>query len=109
VIMVPDNQVTYGIGIIVAFAIGWGWTGLIHYSVSQIAGPATPAATGIVQTGSYIGSGAGPLLAGIIYTAWGGHWLWMAAAIMLGGSGIAAYRAARRPRPETPLPIDPAI
>jgi hypothetical protein len=42
---------------------------LTHFIVSRVAGPATPSATGIVQTGSYLGSGAGPLLFGVGFAA----------------------------------------
>jgi nitrate/nitrite transporter NarK len=79
-----DEPWAYVVGIVLALGPGWGWTGLTHFVVSRTAGPATPAATGIVQTGSYLGSGAGPLLFGIAYSvaagSAGGTLIWLAVA-----------------------------
>jgi MFS family permease len=68
-LIVLDTPWTFAVGVILALGPGWGWTGLTHFIVSRVAGPATPSATGIVQTGSYLGSGAGPLLFGIGFAA----------------------------------------
>ena len=102
-LMVPNNQWTYALGLILAFGIGWGWPGLVHFSVSRIAGPATPAATGIVQTGTYIGCAAGPLLAGAGYSVWGDQAIWLLSAFMLTIAGCIAFLVSKRPRPATPL------
>ena len=53
-------------GFLVATGIGWGWPGLVHYGISRIASHATLAATGIVQTGTYLGSTVSPILVGLI-------------------------------------------
>ena len=102
-IMVANNKWTYAIGLIVAFGIGWGWPGLVHFSVSNIAGPATPAATGIVQTGTYIGCAVGPFLAGVGYAAWGDRAIWFLSASMLTAAGLLAFLLSQRPRPKTPV------
>lgn len=100
--MVPVETATYAIGLTIAFAIGWGWPGLIHLSVATIAGPSTPSATGIVQTGSYIGSAGGPLAAGLVYTVWGDQAVWWVSAVMLALSATLALLVAARPRPPQP-------
>jgi cyanate permease len=88
VLLVVPDPVVYSIGIVLALGPGWGWTGLTHYVVARIAGPATPSATGIVQTGSYLGSGGGPLVFGIVYAALDGAPIaWIAVA---GGAVVAA-------------------
>lgn len=102
-LMVPDNRWTYSVGLILAFGIGWGWPGLVHFSVSKIAGPATPAATGIVQTGTYIGCAVGPLLAGAGYALWGDKAIWLLSATMLTGAGGIAFLVSKRPRPAMPV------
>lgn len=83
-LLAVDEPWAYVAGIVLALGPGWGWTGLTHFVVSRTAGPATPAATGIVQTGSYLGSGAGPLLFGIAYSvaagSAGGTLIWLAVA-----------------------------
>lgn len=81
-----DTSWTFIVGLILALGPGWGWTGLTHFVVSRAAGPATPAATGIVQTGSYLGSGGGPLVFGIAFAVAGtapGHTLiWLPVALL---------------------------
>lgn len=104
-IMVANNRLTYSLGLILAFGIGWGWPGLVHFAVSSIAGPATPAATGIVQTGTYIGCAVGPFLAGAAYAAWGDQSIWLLSASMLTIAGVLAFLLSRRPRPATPTGV----
>jgi len=54
------------LGILLAFAGGWGWAGLLTFIVVR-ANPAAPAtATGIVNTGKYVGAAAGPALVGYL-------------------------------------------
>jgi hypothetical protein len=53
-------------GFLVATGIGWGWPGLVHYGITRIASHATLAATGIVQTGTYLGSTVSPIVVGLI-------------------------------------------
>jgi MFS family permease len=90
-----DSTVAYVAGVVLALGIGWGWTGLTHYVVSSVAGPATPSATGVVQTGSYIGSGGGPLLFGLGFAATGAHWLWFVVAAVELGAALIALRLHR--------------
>lgn len=51
---------------LLAFGGGWGWPGLFQFSVVA-ANPGLPAtATGLTQTGVYIGAASGPLLFGLL-------------------------------------------
>lgn len=54
---------SYVVGVLLA--VGWGWPGLVHFLISHMAPGATAAATGIVQTGTYIGNTIGPVLTGV--------------------------------------------
>lgn len=105
VLMAIGTTATFVIGIILALGIGWGWTGLTHFVVSRTAGPATPSATGIVQTGSYLGSGAGPLLFGIVFTLVDSPLIWLVVAAAQLTSAVLALRLIRRPPP--PVPVIP--
>ena len=49
------NQIAVSIGCIFAFGFGWGWNGLVHYVVSHRSHPFAARATGISQSGTYIG------------------------------------------------------
>lgn len=101
-----DSEWSFVVGILLALGPGWGWTGLTHFVVSRTAGAATPTATGIVQTGSYIGSGAGPLLFGLAYTATAGTDLssvvWVPVAV---ASALATVIALVLTRVTPPAPV----
>jgi len=72
------------LGIVLAFAGGWGWAGLLTFIVVR-ANPGAPAtATGIANTGKYVGAAAGPALVGYLAdrvsfsVAW-----WLACSVLL--------------------------
>jgi len=77
------------IGVPLAFGAGWAWPGLFNLSVVR-ASPGFPGrATGITQTGTYIGGAVGPVLFGTVAQSagYGAAW-WLAA-----GLGLAASAA----------------
>ena len=51
-------------GALVAFTLGWGWPGLFNLAVVDLHREAPGAATGISQTGIYVGAAAGPAATG---------------------------------------------
>jgi len=106
-LMAIDNEVAYVVGIVLALGIGWGWTGLTHFVVSRVAGPATPSATGIVQTGSYIGSGAGPLLFGIGFAFSTSTSIWLVVGVAYAASAAVAFLLTRKQPP--PVPVVPDL
>ena len=81
-----------------AFGAGWAWPGLFNLAV-VLANPGSPAAaTGITQTGTYLGAVAGPLAFGFLaeHASFAVAWL-VAAAAAAGASGaIWAGRAMLR-------------
>jgi predicted MFS family arabinose efflux permease len=93
-----------------AFGAGWGWPGLFNLAI-VLANPEAPgAATGITQTGTYLGAMAGPAtfgwLAGSV--GFGAAWLFGAAALALGAIAIRIGRArVRAARVEVPVPPPP--
>lgn len=71
------------VGILLAFAGGWGWAGLLTFIVVR-ANPGAPAtATGIVNTGKYVGAAAGPALVGYLAerTSFSVAW-WVACSVL---------------------------
>lgn len=77
-----------------AFGAGWGWPGLFNLAIVR-AHPAAPgAASGVTQTGTYIGAVAGPVIFGAVVEAAGyrAAWLLAAAFALLGAATIAAGR-----------------
>jgi cyanate permease len=77
-----------------AFGAGWGWPGLFNLAVVR-AHPAAPgAASGVTQTGTYLGAVAGPVVFGAVVEAAGYRTAWLAAAAfaLVGAATIAAGR-----------------
>lgn len=84
--------VLYLAGATLAYAAGWGWTGLFHYTVvSQ--NPTMPAtSSGVIQTGLSFGAGLGPLVMGSVTqaTSYAVGWL-TAAGLGIAGAAFFAY------------------
>ena len=64
----------------VVFGVGWGWAGLFNLAIVRLNPDAPGVATGITQTGTYVGAGAGPLLFGWIADNFSTERAWVAAA-----------------------------
>jgi predicted MFS family arabinose efflux permease len=85
----------------VAFGAGWGWPGLFNLAIVQANPDAPGAATGITQTGTYLGAMAGPLGFGWLADQAGFGAAWCAAAVAAAVAaaamrvGRARVRAAR--------------
>lgn len=83
------------IGVPLAFGAGWAWPGLFNLSVVRAAPGSPGRATGITQTGTYIGGASGPILFGAVAesasypAAW---WL----AVALGMAATVAVLVGRR-------------
>jgi hypothetical protein len=68
-------------GLPLAFGAGWAWPGLFNLAV-VLANPASPAAaTGVTQTGTYLGAVLGPLLFGLVAEQLSFAWSWSLAAL----------------------------
>ena len=64
-------------GVVLAFAAGWGWPGLFNFAIVKTNPRAPAAATGITQTGASSGAAAGPLAFGFVVegSSFGTAWL----------------------------------
>lgn len=81
-------------GVPLAFGSGWAWPGLFNLAV-VLANPASPgAATGITQTGTYLGAVIGPLLFGFLAEHLSFGWSWVVAALT-GWAAAAAIWSGR--------------
>ena len=85
-------------GAFVAFALGWGWPGLFNLAVVDLHREAPGAATGISQTGIYVGAAAGPAAYGLLSSKIGYPAAWgVAGGVSLVAAAAVAY-AARTPK-----------
>ena len=93
--MASGFPIAYAAGAVVAFGLGWGWNGLAHYVVSRTAHPFTVQATGITQSGTYIGGTLGPLLFGIVFSQFSPAVGWTLAAVVAAAGAAASLVAFR--------------
>lgn len=108
-LMTTDATALFVIGALVAFALGWGWPGLFNLAVVENHREAPAAATGITQTGIYVGASAGPLLYGLLShrLGYGPSWAVVAGVSLLGAlvmaaagrADVSANRPTREPAP----------
>lgn len=77
-----------------AFGAGWAWPGLFNLSVVRRYPEAPGAATGMTQTGTYLGAGLGPLAFGAVVDAvgWSAAWTGAAASMALAAVAVGIGR-----------------
>ena len=77
-----------------AFATGWAWPGLFNLAVVRVNPNAPGAATGITQTGTYLGAVVGPVLFGVVaeHVSFRAAWLGAAAMALLAALTIVGAR-----------------
>lgn len=74
------------VGGLLGFCVAWGWPGLFNLAIVRSNPGAPGAATGITQTGTYVGAVAGPVLFGLAVDAASYRVAWLATA----GVSVAA-------------------
>ncbi|MQA80550.1 MAG: MFS transporter [Streptosporangiales bacterium] len=85
------NTVAYVAGAIVAYGLGWAWSGLLHYAV-VVGHPAGAArATGVLMTGFASGGFLGPLVLGHVAHAVGYQVLWVTTAVLSAVSAVLLW------------------
>ena len=70
-------------GALLAFALGWGWPGLFNLAVVELNRHAPGAATGVTQTGIYVGAAAGPAGFGLVQSEAGYAVAWAIAGVLV--------------------------
>ena len=102
-LLAPGLVPTHLLGALVAFGSGWAWPGLFNLAVVRLNPTAPAAATGITQTGVYVGALTGPILFGVVVDSagYGLAWLLAGVASALAAAGVVYGRSrvvASRPR-----------
>jgi len=100
VLMAIDAVIPFVLGSLVAFTLGWGWPGLFNLAVVEHHREAPAAATGLTQSGIYVGAAAGPAAFGLLSSPLGYHGAWatvaglsLAAALVMTVAGRADVAA----------------
>jgi len=76
-LLASDSAALFIAGTIVAFALGWGWPGLFNLAVVDHNRDAPGAASGVTQTGIYVGAAGGPAAYGLLSTEFGYSAAWV--------------------------------
>jgi MFS family permease len=80
------------VGTMLAFGAGWGWPGLFNLAVVRDYFSAPAMATGVTQTGVYVGAGLGPVIFGLIADHGGYHVAWIfTAGVALAAAATSFY------------------
>lgn len=92
----PDVPVLLVLGVVVAFAFGWGYNGLFLYAVVRLHPEAPAAATGVTQVGAFGGPVLGPPLFGLVATHWSYQAAWAAVGVMSALAAVLVQLARRQ-------------
>lgn len=98
-LLAVGSAVLYMAGLAFALGFGWAWPGLVHYTVSRTAREGTPRATGMVQTGTYIGCCSGPLIGSAIMAFGSSTAVWALAALLFACAAAAVWFVTNRFEP----------
>lgn len=103
-LLANPSPALFVVGAALAFGAGWGWPGLFNLSVVARNPEAPAAATGITQTGIYIGAGAGPLAYGALASASSFETAWTVMGVLALAAAALALLVHRSLDPPPPPP-----
>jgi MFS family permease len=78
------SGVVFTVVVIAAFATGWGWPGLMTYTVVDANRASAASSSAVTQAGVFIGAGAGPFVLGLVVDRWSFEAAWLVVAACLG-------------------------
>jgi predicted MFS family arabinose efflux permease len=94
-LMATDSVAPFVGGALLAFALGWGWPGLFNLAVVDSHRETPGAASGVSQTGIYVGAAGGPAAFGALYAEAGYDIAWLAVALSTLLAAAVMWLAAR--------------
>jgi len=80
-LLAVPHHIVVSIAVPIAFATGWAWLGSYNLAIARLNPEAPGAALGVVQTGAYTGSIAGPIILGMLAEKHSHAAAWIGAAI----------------------------
>lgn len=88
ILLAPRNSGSQLVAVVLAFGAGWAWPALFNFGVVRANPGAAGPATGITQTGVYVGVFSGPVLMGWLVDHWGYEtgWLAIATSMLIGAT-----------------------
>ena len=88
----PRRRPSFVLGALVAFTLGWGWPGLFNLAVVDRNRETPGSASGVSQTGIYVGAALGPAAFGALrrVPGYGTAWpRWPGSTLLVGGRPVA--------------------
>jgi predicted MFS family arabinose efflux permease len=101
-LLATGEAALFVIGVFAAFALGWGWPGLFNLAVVDLNRGAPGAATGVTQTGIYVGAAAGPAAYGLVSEEYGYSTAWAVSGALCLLGAFAFWFAGRLARSRVP-------
>jgi predicted MFS family arabinose efflux permease len=101
-LLATGEAALFVVGVFGAFALGWGWPGLFNLAVVHLNREAPGAATGVTQTGIYVGAAAGPAAFGLVSEGSGYSTAWVVAGTLCLLGAAAFWYAGRLARSHVP-------
>lgn len=80
-------------GLVLSYAVGWGWVGLMTFAVVDLHREAPGMATGVAQSGAAMGGAGGPVLLGLMAEHGSYRFAWWAAAVLTAAAVACVVRA----------------
>lgn len=93
------------IGALIAFGLGWAWTGLFHFAIIKDNRAAAASVTGFVQTGLSLGAATGPLVFGFVAQLTSYRTAWLMAATLSLAAALTIRGGRRMVRRSRGLPV----
>jgi MFS family permease len=100
-LLLAGTAATFVAGAVLGFAFGWGWNGLYNQLVATSSPDRVATATGVTQTGVFLGGTAGPVLFAVIVDRTGFTAAWLTMAVLMAVAAVSALTG--RPSPTTPV------
>ena len=91
-----EVPIALGLGVVLAFAGGWGFNGLFLFAIVRLHPEAPAGATGVTQAGATAGAVIGPTVFGQIAAATSYSLAWAFAAVLCAVGGAAMIAGRRR-------------
>lgn len=82
-LLAPATGALFAVLVLVAYATGWGWPGLMTATVVQADREVAASTSAITQAGVFVGAGGGPLLLGWVAEHWSYAPMWLVVAVCL--------------------------
>lgn len=86
----------FGALVLAAFATGWGWPGLMTYTVVNANSGSAASSSAITQAGIFVGAGLGPIVLGAIIDTASFAASWLAVAVALAAASVSVAWVGRR-------------